>query len=120
MGHSTLALVLLSTFTNVADSIKLDHVGVPSYAIQGKEAALECPYNLEGGSLYSVKWYKNGREFFRCVPANPHPMTVYVRPGVEVDKKRSNEKRVTLKNLAHSTTGRYRCEVSTEGPTYSC
>ena len=50
---------------DVADSIKLDHVGVPSYAIQDKEAVLECPFDLEGASLYSVKWYKNGREFFR-------------------------------------------------------
>lgn len=51
--------------TDVADSIKLDHVGVPSYAIQDKEAVLECPFNLEGASLYCVKWYKNGQEFFR-------------------------------------------------------
>ena len=46
-------------------------------------------------------------------------MTVYVRPGVEVDKKRSNEKSVTLRNLQQKTTGRYRCEVSTEGPTFA-
>ena len=45
-------------------------------------------------------------------------MTVYVREGVDVDKDRSNEKRVTLTNLVHSTTGRYRCEVSTEGPSF--
>ena len=45
-------------------------------------------------------------------------MTVYVREGVEVDKARSNEKIVTLTNLIHSTTGRYRCEVSTEGPSF--
>lgn len=111
-------LVILSTVTNVVDSIRLDHVGVPSYAIQGKQAVLECPYDLEGSSLYSVKWYKNGREFFRFLPKNPHPMTVYVREGVDVDKDRSNEKRVTLTNLVHSTTGRYRCEVSTEGPSF--
>ena len=60
-----LLFYLGSLFSDVADSINLDHVGVPSYAIQGKEAVLECPYNLEGASLYSVKWYKNGREFFR-------------------------------------------------------
>ena len=46
-------------------------------------------------------------------------MTVYVGPGVEVDKKRSNEKSVTLRNLQQKTTGRYRCEVSTEGPTFA-
>ena len=46
-------------------------------------------------------------------------MTVYVREGVEVDKNRSNERSVTLTNLVQSTTGRYRCEVSTEGPTFA-
>ena len=55
----------LISLSDVVDSIRLDHVGVPSYAIQGKQAVLECPYDLEGSSLYSVKWYKNGREFFR-------------------------------------------------------
>ena len=51
--------------SDVVDSITLKHVGVPSYAVQGKKAVLECPFDLEGSSLYSVKWYKNGREFFR-------------------------------------------------------
>ena len=46
-------------------------------------------------------------------------MTVYVREGVEVDKNRSNERSVTLTNLVQSTTGRYRCEVSTEGPMFA-
>jgi len=114
-----LSLVILSTVTSVVDSIKLNRVGVPTYAIQGKQAVLECPYDLEGSTLYSVKWYKNGREFFRFLPKNQHPMTVYVRDGVEVDKNRSNERSVTLANLVQSTTGRYRCEVSTEGPTFA-
>ena len=39
--------------------------------------------------------------------------------GGEVDKNRSNERSVTLTNLVQSTTGRYRCEVSTEGPTFA-
>jgi len=70
------SLVILSTVTNVVDSIKLNHVGVPNYANQDKEAVLGCPYDLEGSTLYSVKWYKNGREFFRFLPKNDHPMTV--------------------------------------------
>ena len=27
-----------------------------------------CLYDLEGAALYSLKWYKNGREFFRIMP----------------------------------------------------
>ena len=45
-------------------------------------------------------------------------MTVYVREGVEVDKHHSDSKKVTLMNLVQGTTGRYRCEVSTEGPSF--
>ena len=55
----------------------------------------------------------------RFLPKNDHPMTVYVREGVEVDKNRSNERSVTLTNLVQSTTGRYRCEVSTERPMFA-
>ena len=46
-------------------------------------------------------------------------MTYYVRPGVKVDKTRSNERKVTLKMLTVESTGRYRCEVSTEAPSFA-
>ena len=45
--------------------ILLRNVGVPSFAVYGKEAVLTCDYDLEGQALYSVKWYKNGLEFYR-------------------------------------------------------
>ena len=45
-------------------------------------------------------------------------MTYYVRAGVRVDKKHSDERQVTLKDLSMKSTGRYRCEVSTEAPTF--
>ena len=31
----------------------------------GDRAVLQCLYDLEGEELYSVKWYKQGQEFFR-------------------------------------------------------
>ena len=49
----------------VCESIVLRKVGVPAYAVQGKEAVLSCDYDLEGQDLYAVKWYKNGLEFYR-------------------------------------------------------
>ena len=48
-----------------SNGIELRHVGVPSFAIQGRSAILECDYDLEGQALYSVKWYKNAQEFYR-------------------------------------------------------
>ena len=46
-------------------------------------------------------------------------MTYYVRPGVRVDKEHSDEHKVTLKALTIESTGRYRCEVSTEAPSFA-
>ena len=57
--------------------------------------------------------------FFRYIPGNTNPMTYYFRPGVKVDKPNSNERKVTLKSLTIESTGRYRCEVSTEAPSFA-
>ena len=46
-------------------------------------------------------------------------MTVYARPGVHVVKDASNEYQVTLTDLSMESTGRYRCEVSTEAPSFA-
>ena len=46
-------------------------------------------------------------------------MTYYVRPGVKVDKTQSDERKVTLRRLTIESTGRYRCEVSTEAPSFA-
>ncbi len=55
----------MKTFFPGCFAIELRHVRVPSFAVQGRNAVLECDYDLEGQALYSVKWYKNGIEFFR-------------------------------------------------------
>ena len=57
--------------------------------------------------------------FFRYIPGNDKPMTYYFRPGVKVDKAKSDERKVTLKALTIESTGRYRCEVSTEAPSFA-
>lgn len=48
-------------------------------------ARLECHYDLDGEALYSVKWYKDGNEFYRYVPRDMPPAQVFPLPGVSVD-----------------------------------
>lgn len=58
---------------------------MPAYEREGGRTLLGCLYDMEGEALYSVKWYKDGREFFRFVPKNNPQMSFFIRPGVHVD-----------------------------------
>ena len=33
--------------------------------LDGHDARLSCEFDMEGGTLYSVKWYKDDNEFYR-------------------------------------------------------
>ncbi|KAK8387257.1 hypothetical protein O3P69_018102 [Scylla paramamosain] len=66
-------------------SLRVRKVIVPPHEIKGKKVELECQYDLEGDQLYSVKWYKGIKEFFRYVPADNPPIQVFHLPGVSVD-----------------------------------
>ena len=46
---------------------------------------LECQYDMEGDRLYSVKWYRNGKEFYRHIPSDSPPTAVFPQLGLWVD-----------------------------------
>lgn len=72
---------------------------IPQYKFRGETAILECDYQLNGKrdsdddtentnfnyhdqheeveTLYSVKWYKDGEEFYRFVPKSNPPQNSY-------------------------------------------
>jgi hypothetical protein len=55
------------------------------HTVREQNARLECHFDLEGEALYSVKWYKDGNEFFRYVPRDQPPAQLFSLPGVTVD-----------------------------------
>jgi len=55
---------------------------VPQYVVRGQNVLLECNFNLDGETLYSVKWYKDGNEFYRYLPNEKPPVQTFVHPGV--------------------------------------
>ncbi|PSN50512.1 hypothetical protein C0J52_14369 [Blattella germanica] len=57
------------------------------HAVRDQDARLECHFDLEGEALYSVKWYKDGNEFFRFVPKDQPPIQLFTLPGVVVEVK---------------------------------
>ncbi len=43
---------------NAGDALVITQMIVPSHVQRGSDAVLRCLYDLDGDSLYSVKWYK--------------------------------------------------------------
>ena len=81
--HKFLILPLL-TATVVVNGLKLDRVVTPKKVHIGDVAVLKCPFELGKDRLYSVKWYKDGEEFFRYIPKYNPPMSEKAVNGVKV------------------------------------
>lgn len=60
-------------------------ISVPSLKQRGESVTLTCDYDLEGGKLYSVKWYRDNEEFYRYMPRLRPPQHAHKLDGVRVD-----------------------------------
>lgn len=63
----------------------MTEVKIPNHIMRLKSALLGCRYALDGESLYSVKWYKDGHEIYRYVPRDKPPGQAFPLPGVNID-----------------------------------
>ncbi|XP_066602928.1 uncharacterized protein [Prorops nasuta] len=100
------------------DALRMLDLVIPQYVVWRQNIRLECNFNLDGEILYSVKWYKDGNEFYRYVPRDMPPVLVFPLPGVTVDIHNSTERSVVLSSVNLMSSGRYRCEVSAEAPSF--
>ena len=69
----------------MAECVRIKELRVPGHAIEGGQALLGCLFDLENDPLYSVKWYKDDREFYRYVPSNSEQTSYFHAPGVIVN-----------------------------------
>ncbi|XP_054083322.1 uncharacterized protein LOC105211511 isoform X2 [Zeugodacus cucurbitae] len=99
-------------------SLRDVRVKIPHAARRGEKVTLKCLYDLEGDSLYSVKWYKGRREFYSFTPKETPAIKVYQITGVRVERSASNESQLVLDSVTVSTTGKYSCEVSADAPSF--
>lgn len=65
--------------------LRLKEVRIPNHTVRDTTARLECHYDLDGEALYSVKWYKDGNEFYRYVPRDDPPVQIFPLQGVRID-----------------------------------
>ncbi|KAL1502678.1 hypothetical protein ABEB36_007791 [Hypothenemus hampei] len=111
-------------FTHESDCVRLTNMTVPPVQDVRSEMPLHCQFDMDNEQLYAVKWYKDDNEFFRYTPSSTSDIiTTYDVEGVTVDLYRSKCDHVScnlwLKNVKKpQTSGAYRCEVSTEAPSF--
>ncbi|KAF7271629.1 hypothetical protein GWI33_015516 [Rhynchophorus ferrugineus] len=93
-------------------------LNVPRAVRTGHSVTLSCEYDLEGAPLYSVKWYREGYEFYRYVPKEEPPTRVFTQQGLHVDVSVSNAHNVTLLSVGRDISGQFQCEVSADAPLF--
>ncbi|SPP82460.1 uncharacterized protein LOC117584194 isoform X2 [Drosophila guanche] len=113
-----LTTILLAITIELASALRDVRVRVPHAVRRGEKGILKCFYDIEDDSLYSVKWYKGRREFYRYTPKETPPMKVFHFPGVKVRRVSSNESQVVLDAVTMATSGKYSCEVSADAPSF--
>lgn len=69
----------------MATCLKDVFIEVPIAIREGTTAILRCDYDLEQEALYTVKWYKGRREFFRYVPKELPHTRVFPLATINVD-----------------------------------
>lgn len=92
-----------SCFCGIGAALHILRLEIPSIVDpRWERVPLKCEYDLENKDLYSVKWYKDGIEFFRFMPGAKPTGRDYLIDGVRVDLNRSDSKQVTLRGQANN------------------
>ncbi|XP_052894969.1 uncharacterized protein LOC128302235 [Anopheles moucheti] len=112
-----LPILCLLIVAEISVGLRNVRVTVPTAVRRGDSAHLFCDYELEDKErLYSIKWYKGKREFYRYTPQEKPSMKVFT--AVDVERSLSNESNVVIKALETNVSGKYSCEVSADAPSF--
>lgn len=82
---SSMNLRIIFLFFFSAFSLKLTELKIEEHTLVGNSTRLECKYDLQGEKLYTVKWYKDGNEFYRYIPGESPEVQTFNVTGVHVD-----------------------------------
>ncbi|XP_014244375.2 uncharacterized protein LOC106663799 [Cimex lectularius] len=107
--------------TDALQGLRHVRVHVPVAVKVGDSAILRCLFELGEDTLYSVKWYKGGREIFRYLPRDTPSIKIFPIIGLEdlhIEKSKSNATHLFIKKVTINLSGRYSCEVSADAPSF--
>ena len=96
--------MLLSISGKNSSAIVISQIKIPPYVIVGQTVHLYCLFELRNGTdLYTLKWFKDGAEFYRSVPrasVRKNRRLIFPMPGVRVDFENSKVRFVS-KFISH-------------------
>lgn len=113
-----LSSLLIHSGVVVVVALRMTSLQIPEHVVLNETVRMQCNFNLDKEQLYSVKWYKDGHEFYRYTPRDKPRVLTFPVPGVNVNSFQSNQTLVVLNNVNLTSSGRYRCEVSGEAPAF--
>ena len=67
-----------------ATGLKMGNVLIPETGLIGGTETLLCDFQLEADKLLSLKWFKDGHEFFRYLPQDNPPVLTFNVSGFAV------------------------------------
>lgn len=76
--------LLFPLFHTETTALRDVEVHVPAAVRRNENARLHCMYDLEGDTLYAVKWYKGRKEFYRYTPKENPAMKTFFVNGINV------------------------------------
>ncbi|XP_012222094.1 cell adhesion molecule 2-like [Linepithema humile] len=112
------SLLLIHSGIVVVVALRMTSLEIPQHVVLNETVRMQCNFNLDKELLYSVKWYKDGHEFYRYTPRDAPTVLMFPVAGVNVNTNYSTESSVVLNNVNLTSSGRYRCEVSAEAPAF--
>lgn len=83
---------------------------VPKEVIINSQVKLICDVELEGDSLYSLKWYLNGTEILSFMPSRNESMDFLV-DYLPLSFDSSNWTEVVIEDVSWHLEGTWSCEV---------
>ncbi|XP_047494023.1 uncharacterized protein LOC125042435 [Penaeus chinensis] len=120
-GRDILLSLCIKSRTNIlveSTGIRVTSLEVPDHVTRGHDVELRCSWDLTSHKLYSVKWYRDGQEFYRFLPSEDPPRATLPLRGVHVNESASTGPRVVLTRLDLDSSGRYKCEVISDWPEF--
>lgn len=66
-------------------ALRMTALQIPQHVVLNETVRMQCNFNLDKELLYSVKWYKDGHEFYRYVPRDVPMVQTFRVPGVDVN-----------------------------------